>query len=382
METTPTLPIENHLFLFLSRFGLAGDELLPRIEQLTCQHESININKICELALENGTAGFLYKNINGLNLFPEPAEDDLRTWYSHYLTHNTRLLDETQRLLAVFSANGIPVIPLKGTIASKILFQDLGVYPSGDIDLLVRPSDLAKTKDILCHHCGYTQTEEIDEKDLIASHYHLMLQKNDILCEVHWNCVKRYFNVPPTFWWKDTREVVLPDGSIVLQLGTEKYLLYLIFRLFDHCFYPLRFFVLIDGLVSKYSAEISWEQLMDYAAQLQMRRLTIFVLCLLHEIHGSDIPTNLVNNKMIGHSILRRLVYSGIFSGADRPHLRMAAYSLLLDSPVAFLRILLGRIAPSPAELRLRYNIPVASPLIFFYYVVNPFMMFLKRKKS
>lgn len=382
MRMASALTVENTLFLLLSGFGLPEDEVFARVEQITQDHETININEICELALKNGTAGFLYRNIQRLSLFPEPAEEYLRSWHSHYQTQNRRLLEETKQLRAVLLSNGIPVIPLKGAIASGILFQDLGVYPSGDIDLLVQPSDLLKVKEILCLHCGYTQPEEIPEEDLFASHYHLMFIKDGLLCEVHWNCVKRYFNIPPEFWWEGTQETVLPDGSVVLQLETEKYLLYLIFRLFDHCFHPLRFFVLISGLVSKYSEEISWEGLMSYAEQLRMKRVTIFTLCLLHEILGVDIPLYIRKDKVTGHSGLRRLVYSGIFSGIRRPHLRMVAYAFLLDSPKAFLSVLFNRITPSPAELRLRYNIPVASPLIFFYYIANPFLMIIRNKKQ
>lgn len=376
-----TLPIEIYLFLFLSRFEVSEEELFACIQQINHQHDSININEICDLALKNGTAGFVYRNVECSGIFPKPAVKHLRGLYSNYLAHNSRLLKETRYLLEVLSDNGIPAIPLKGAIASEILFDDLGVYPSGDIDLLVPPSELAKVKDILCRQCGYTQPVKTTEEDLLASHYHLMFTKNDLLCEVHWNCVKRYFNIPAAFWWEDSREVVQADGTMVSQLSIEKYLLYLIFRLFDHCFYPLRFLVLITGLVSKHSGEISWDSLINLAAQLHMRRLTVFVLCLLHEIQGVDIPHHLTNKKVIGHNLLKRLVFSGIIIGTNNPHLRMATYSLLLDSPSAILSVLLGRLVPSTAELRLRYNIPVASPLIFFYYILNPFIMFFRSRK-
>ncbi len=55
-------------------------------------------------------------------------------------------LKETLVVLKFLSSHDIPVIPLKGAYASDKLFQDFGVYPSSDIDLLVPLDLLEKNK--------------------------------------------------------------------------------------------------------------------------------------------------------------------------------------------------------------------------------------------
>jgi hypothetical protein len=57
----------------------------------------------------------------------------------------------------------------------------------------------------------------------------------------------------------------------------------------------------------------------------------------------------------------------------------MAILLTLLDSPVDIFRVLLRRIFSTPAEIRLRYNIPRGSLKILPYYLLNPFIMLFKK---
>ena len=51
----------------------------------------------------------------------------------------------------------------------------------------------------------------------------------------------------------------------------------------------------------------------------------------------------------------------------------------LLDSPFDIFKVILRRIFPTPAEVRLRYNIPRGSLKILPYYLLNPFIMLFKK---
>ena len=41
------------------------------------------------------------------------------------------------------------------------------------------------------------------------------------------------------------------NGIKAMDLSVENNILYNVFRLFDHCFYPLRFFVLLSAIIEK-----------------------------------------------------------------------------------------------------------------------------------
>jgi hypothetical protein len=385
--------------------------------QLSCSHvdnevgaeeqalDDIDWAALSVLAHRNGVAGFVYRNTKDQDIFPEQNQQELQSAYRHTTYHNLDQLAGTIKILRLLSANGIQAIPLKGVVASEVIFQDLGVYPSGDIDILVHPADLTAVKKILLAS-GYSSVEGIQEEDLLINHYHLMFHNGHHLLEVHWNLTKRYFEIPPDFWWQDVGTVRWRDMDVVA-LAPEKYILYTIFRLFDHCFYPLRFLVLIAGIVDTYSHEICWNTLLADARKYKMRRLTLFTLKLLHDVLGTSIPDRILPNKitpmngisafrrlfsckknkkiickaLMGEGVLKKLVLSGIFKGVKHPHVRMFVYSSLLDGPVNIGKVLLGRLFPSKGELCLRYNLNHGSSKVWLYYLMNPVILFFRKNK-
>ncbi|MBU0943569.1 MAG: nucleotidyltransferase family protein [Proteobacteria bacterium] len=330
------------------------------------------------IAHQNGVAGFIYQNTKGLDIFSEQIQQELQAAYHHTIFRNLDQLAETIKILKLLSANQINAIPLKGVFASELIFHDLGVYPSGDIDILVHPDDLSLVKRILID-IGYTSVKGIQEEDLLANHYHLMFHDNRHLLEVHWNLTKRYFEVPADFWWHNVRTVRWRDMDVI-ELAPEKYILYTIFRLYDHCFYPLRFFVLISGIIDTYSKEIYWDTLLANSKKYKMRRLTLFTFKLLHELLGTQIPDHILQTKIMGYGALKKIILSGIFKGVIRQHLRMMLYTSLLDGPIDISKALLGRLFPKKGELCFRYNLPHGSSKIWLYYAINPIMLFFKKR--
>ncbi len=367
---------EERIALLLSQPFLSEEHCRKELADIVGSGHSIDFEKVYSIALENGVAGFAYKNTRDLDLFPQKVNKNLQQIYRRTAFRNLEQLHSTLNLLSVLSDNGISAIPLKGAASSDLLFNDLGVYPSGDIDLLIHPSQLFQAKEVLCGVGGYRQVDSISEEDLLASHYHLLVQNNRFLVELHWNLVKRYFEVPGDFWWQETRATDW-NGTITSELSIEKYLMYTIFRLFDHCFFPLRFFVLVGGIIDRHSNEIDWEKLMDYAGQYKMKRLVVFTLTLLNEILNTRVPATVMQTKIVGYGYLKSMVYSGLFSGIKKKHLRMMLYSVLLDEPGTIIRILIKRLFPSKGELRLRYNLAPKSSKVYLYYLLNPIFLMM-----
>ncbi|MDA3918840.1 MAG: nucleotidyltransferase family protein [Deltaproteobacteria bacterium] len=348
------------------------------IKSILLNNSRISPKKIYSLALANGVAGFIYKNSRALNIFPDKINLNLRNVYRQTAFRNILMFGKTLAVLKLLSDNKISAIPLKGATASDLLFNDFGVYPSGDIDILVHPSKLSESKRILCNHGGFSQIHEISEQDLLSNHYHLIFRKKNISLEVHWNLVKRYFSIPADFWWQESKEFEW-DRINTFELSIERYILYNIFRLFDHCFYPLRFFILLGGIIHQNVDNINWSKLINFAAHYKMKKLVVFTLRLLKDMLNTNIPENLIQEKFLGYNSFKALVFSGIFSGIQRKHQRMMFYTLLLIESKILFNILVRRIFPSRGELRLRYNIPSKSNKIYLYYILNPLLLLFKK---
>lgn len=368
---------EEKLVLWLSNPYLT-EGLKNEINAIILSNKDINPEKIYSLALANGTAGFIFKNGYAPAIFPDKIAQNLHSYYRQTAFRNMLILRETLSVIKLLSDNNIAAIPLKGATASDLLFKDFGVYPSGDIDILVHPSKLTESKQILCDRGGFSQIQEIAEQDLLSNHYHLIFRKNNMLLEVHWNLVKRYFDIPADFWWQESKEVQW-NGIDTFELSIERYILYNIFRLFDHCFYPLRFFILLGGIIDQNADHIHWSRLIKFAHHYKMKKLVVFTLRLLKDMFDTAIPENIIQEKYFGYQYFKALVFSGIFSGIQKQHQRMMFYTILLIESKTVATILIRRLFPSEGELRLRYNIPLKSNRIYLYYILNPFLLLFKK---
>jgi hypothetical protein len=369
---------EERLILLLSRVQLPGDMQADLASFWEEVRGRLDYRKVIELASLNLVSPLLYRNFLKLQDVPAGILAETGEMYYYTLRKNVLHSQETVRLIGLLQSGGVEVVPLKGSLASDIIFRDPGLYPTGDIDLLVRPEDLKRTEKILLD-AGYRKDSRVSERDLFSQHYHLIFHSDAYIAEVHWNLVKRYFTVPAEFWWEEKTRMEYGEAEI-LQLSVEKYLMYLIFHLFLHGYRPLKFFVLISELINVRREEIDWGKFFSYADEYKMRRLVLFTLDLLGELLGTRMPGSLGRRKIAGHDFLKGLVLSGLFRDAARVHLRMSFYALLLDSPLEVVRVVMGRIFPAPGELRLRFGLEENSKKVYLYYLLNPFFLILRRR--
>lgn len=368
------MPLSNEekIICLLSRLKPSSEDIEQTKQIVTSGKPCINYRKLVRLAALNGVAPLLYNNLKDINIFPEVVLSKLRNAYLFSVVKNLRKSAALIRLLDLLKNRGIEAIPLKGVIASEIIFENPGFYYGSDIDVLVRPSELQAAKHILISS-GYAYNEA-DETDMLSSHYHLVFHDGRHLVEVHWNLVKRYFAVPPEFWWED---ILFQEyqGQEILCLSPEKYLMCTIFRLFSHMFNPLKFFVLVSEISNKYYESIDWSRFASFTQKYGMDKLTTFSLKLSNEFLGTKVSDNILNKHIVGYNLFKRFIINQLFRDVRRPHMGKLLYTFLLDSPFNIFRHFLMRVFPGKSELRLRYQISEGSRSIFVYYALNPILL-------
>jgi len=364
-----SLSPEERLFLSLS-----GTDFAEKCAGMF----SGNYDRLLELANLNQVSPIMYRNLQKVQGVPEHVMEGLNKAYLATFLQNVRHSQETMRIIGLPQMEGIEVIPLKGSLFSDIVLGDMGLYPTCDIDLLVHPRDLERAKSAIVG-LGYSEGSTLAEEDRLQGSYHLSFSNNTYVVELHWNLVKRYFEAPPDFWWEDSA-LIEYEGVKLSVLSPERYLLYSIFRLFSHGFIPLRFSILVSGIVGKYGGQIDWSKFLSCAGELKMNRVSLFTLKLLHELLGVPIPQEIANRRVFGYDFLKRIVMKGLFKGVKRTRLRMAFFTILMDTPLNTLRVLFRRLLPKRSELRLRYGLSPDSKKVFFYYLLNPFFLVFRRR--
>lgn len=369
---------EMTIVLLMARLN-PSDDIIERVEMML--HEPLNridFDNVFRLASEGGVSGLLYNNFNKLNSVPKGFLKRLENCYFQTVRNNVLHLRETIRVLKLLGNEGIEVLPLKGSIAADVIFGNSGLYPTSDIDILIRRADIDRAEEVLQRN-GFTKTCDLKKKDLINVSYHVCYGNDKYVVEVHWNLVVRYFEADPDFWWKDII-AIRHEGIEITLLSAERYLLYAIFRLFSHTFRPLRYSVFVSALISAHGRKIDWQKLIACSESLKMKRLTLFSLRFMREVHGNEIPTSMEISKIWGFDFIKQLIVVGFFAGAEVSNLRMLSYIFLLDTPLSIIRVILRRIFPSMGEIRLRYGLPHNSKIVCIYYIMNPVLLLLKKR--
>jgi hypothetical protein len=365
---------EQQLTLLMSKLRQSEEDVKEAERLLYHGNKFINYDLLFEFATQNGVASILYKNSRNLQCVSDDFTRRLKNLYYSVLRDNILHLQETLNISKSLRENGIEVIILKGSLASDILFGDLGLYPTGDIDLLIKPSEIQKASKILLDR-GYIIID--NAKKLEHSDY-MNYQNGTYSIDLHWNLVEPYFDIPNDFWWTDAGQI-MKDNEQLTFLSGERYLLFSICHLFSHGFMTLKLFSLVDAIIRSYKDKIDWKKLINYSEEYEIGRVVFFTVRLLHEILGTEVPERFSKKKLGGYKICKKLVVDGFFRESTLFFVRISVYLLLLAGPSALLRVTTKAIFPSPAKLRSRYGLSEKSKKVYIYYVLNPFLILLRK---
>ena len=145
--------VEN-IFLSVLREDSDRDHINKEIQHFTAG----DWDKLYESAIQSGLFPVFYNCLLSLDLNNISADflSRLKNLYFLNLRRNVLLEQELFRIISYFKELNIPVIPLKGPILARYLYNDLALrQTSCDLDLLVRHETIEKTKEKLAE-LGYS----------------------------------------------------------------------------------------------------------------------------------------------------------------------------------------------------------------------------------
>jgi hypothetical protein len=230
---------------------------------------------IVELAQKQSVAPMLYARLRERGITPPPvAAQRLREIYLASINRNTRLLHEVGKIFRAFQAADIPVIPLKGACLAEAVYGNLALRQIGDVDLLVKPADLAKALDVL-RTLGYAAKHsfEIESVRQLSQHMPQLSKRGGLTIELHWTIV--YPRVNNHFEDNDLNQ--LWSRAVPAKIGGVQVLMLspmdLLWHLCLHASVQHRFDIGLRGfwdmalVIRRYGDEIDWEQFTRRANQ-------------------------------------------------------------------------------------------------------------------
>jgi hypothetical protein len=373
--------IEQKLLFLLSRVS-PDDEAIKRAGDII--KKGLNWAAFVDLCITNSTANIVYKNLLKLHPVPKEIVERFSKIYFGTLHSNILQINELDRLLEECYKEGIEIITLKGASVSEIIFRDIGLYPSSDIDFLFKSEDFDKLNAVFERN-GYRLIDEHlpRYKDYyLKEQYHCVFSNGTFTFEPHWNLFFRYFNAPPDFWWSEAL-LVESNGRKYWYLSPEKNILYLSFRIFSKGFNSLKFLAIISETVNYYNDIMDWKKLFLYAKRYRFQNVLYAVLMMCRDFLGADITPEISSLRNLRADMLYKKASDLILNPepARNPIIKVWL-TLIAINLQSSLKILLKRLFPPVAEVRIRYHIYDSSSKIYIYYLLNPLLLILRKHQK
>ena len=283
---------------------------------------------------------------------------------------------ELRMLLTALNTEGIPLILLKGIYLADAVYESAGLREMRDIDVLARPTDLARIVTILAD-MGYTSPQPICPEITLQTHQHLppMIKAGRATFEIHWNIVgpEESWFVDHEWLWQQSVPVQIA-GCAALTLSPEALLLHLCLHTsYHHQFaFGLRPSCDIATVITRSGPALDWRAVADQAVCNGWQRGVYLALRLAQELVGAKIPDYVLERLRPADmtDTLLATVRSQVFGdkriAASIP-VRLAEF-LESRSFIDKMRIFWQRVFVSRAVMASKYPAPVDSMRLYGYY--------------
>jgi hypothetical protein len=357
---------------------------------------TINWKVVHEKSLQWNVAPLMYKIIkNSPSLLQQASMPD---HFVHELKNSyllTFIVNETSfgglsDVLAAFADAGIKVILLKGSHLALFVYQDIGVRPMTDIDILVKEEDLDKAEELLFRigYYYYTRSDDPQRHAEIVSWDKMNSQELATLTNpkgIRNLDIHRAIEIPNSPFsinmaglWK--RAETANMGSVdILIFSPEDLLLHLsLHASYHHELRGLKSLCDIAVSINHYEDRIDWDRLLMLANEWKATKYLYLTLRLSKEIIGARVPDSillalkpiLLNKKIIVEAIKRFL-----FLETKPPKgMSYAANIMQFDADANLfnkLAFFLTRIFIPAEELAARYSLPASSKRVHLYHIVR-----------
>lgn len=248
--------------------------------------------KFVSLVDRHRIPGLAYTNLSGLReIVPTDIMDALKRRSQDAKLNALRHAAEFSRLTRLLAQHGIPCMQLKGQMLSQQLYGDPALRQTKDIDLLVKPQDLAETERLLAVE-GYRLSADLSPAQahfiLTTIHHHEYHHpQRKIILELHWRC----------YMWNDEHMELLWDSSRgdkfcgveIMTMETDLQLLYLSDHGSIHKWFRLKWLGDVATIIAD-NRVTSWEHVVELARRLDFWRGLGQCSRLVEELYNIPLP--------------------------------------------------------------------------------------------
>ena len=314
---------------------------------------------------------------------PPDVLEDLREAAVRAGRRSLLLARELCAILDVLDAAGIPAVALKGPALAVYLYGDIGVRQCRDLDVLVRPGDVAETLALLGrrgYRFGPGLKPRSEARAFATQNHHRLVRDDGAIVELHWELAPPDFPFPlraDDAWPR--LEPVRIGGRTVHTLGGEDLALFLCAHGAKHLWERLAWLCDVAALLAR-RRDVDWAAVLARARDRGGERMVLLALHLAHELLGAPVP-DAVRGRVRADAAVRSLgerVRARLFAGLHPPTVweihafRWRVRERQRDRMHDFAR---ARFTPNAADWQL---VRLPDRLYALYYLIRPLRLVAK----
>jgi len=332
---------------------------------------------VLELAAAHSLTPLLYYRlhaVHGSEALPPNAWQRLQEHYYRNTGLNIRRYHELARILTALQDAGVPPIALKGAHLAALVYEQVGLRPMVDVDLLAHEADLERADSAL-RAIGYVKMVDPTRFAEERSHVVYAPPPNGMLLELHhrleWPMAP--FRIDHDGLWARAESTDVA-GVSSLVLSPEDLLLHLCLHAAVHHSYSagLRPLCDIAAATRAYQPRLDWEALVARAREWQATHCVYLTLRLAQELLGADVPISALHALAPADMDSRLVVWATErVLTPGQSDLRALGELWVVPAGASKLALYVKAILPPRRWLAQRYGVPVDSWCVYLYYIVR-----------
>ena len=209
------------------------------------------------------------------------------------------LASELVAVLEALRGAGVPAIAIKGPISAALCFDDFGLRTFLDLDILVEPANVARSREVLetrGYALQFPLTPAWQERYVrVGSEQLFRHADGSRLVDLHWCLLPRGYTFTPNGEGVFARRTTVRIGTTeVPTLAVEPTLLFLLLHGMKHDWECLGWLCDVAELLRR-QHELDWEAVLDWSAPLGRRRFVDVGLALAHSLLGAPVPPEILH---------------------------------------------------------------------------------------
>lgn len=228
------------------------------------------------------------------------------------LLHKRELL----RLADRFHRDGIPVIPYKGPVLAEMLYGDVGLRVSCDLDFLIPAEDIPKVKALLLSLDYRPQfaMNPAEERIYLRSNCELNFIRRSgdgmaFQVELHWNILPPTMvaGLDPEFIWREASPTTF-EGVPIHRMSPEMQFLALCLHAWKHLWASLQWICDVNEFLRQYGQRLDWSSIEARARALGVIDVVGVSLRLVERLFGGDAFRSPAVSALMEHDALSEIV--------------------------------------------------------------------------